>query len=325
MHRSDVFTSDPLGADGRSAVELVQKLREEFPDLLVESKPRKRGTRLTIRSRSGSRLDLDVVYPSDVDATNDAVRQMLRDDSVRDRVTDLLVTEMGGYGNLELGNAPYILRWLILSQHVLVTVGDDTSVEPVLRSLSLAVLRTARRRLKVWRDGAAVLHFVDDRGGAERALGVDLTRISLKEFQAAWFASLQSSAPESERLRETSFAATDSEAAAIDLLLTYADGAWLRHRRFAADALTHVGGVAIDWHAANRLTTVDTEATVQDRAVLAVACHLSGHVDPDVSLADALHFVGDARELVLESMGRVAGTHPDPGGTWPTNCSPSCP
>src|SRR5689334_4383472 len=61
--RSEVFTSDPLGIDGRTAVELAQELREEFPDLLVESKPRERGTRLTIRSHSGSRLDVDVVYP----------------------------------------------------------------------------------------------------------------------------------------------------------------------------------------------------------------------------------------------------------------------
>src|SRR6478672_11492534 len=71
--RSEVFTSDPLGIDGRSAVELVQ---------------------------------------------------MLRDDVLRDRVTDVLVAEMGGYADADLGNAPYILRWLILSQHVLVTVGD---------------------------------------------------------------------------------------------------------------------------------------------------------------------------------------------------------
>ena len=89
--------------------------------------------------------------------------------------------------------------------------------------------------------------------------------------------------------------------------------------------LGHHDGLIIDWHAANHLSTVDTEATVQDRAVLAVACHLSGQVDPDVTLPDALHFVGDAKQLVLEAIATVAGTHPDPDGSWPTDCSSSCP
>jgi len=58
---------------------------------------------------------------------------------------------------------------------------------------------------------------------------------------------------------------------------------------------------------------------VQDRAVLAVACHLSDHVTPLVSLADALHHVGAARFMVLQAIDGLTGGHPDPHTRWPTD------
>lgn len=316
---------DPLGLDPRRPDELVSELRVAFPEVHVEGESRERGTRLAVRSRFGSRLDLDVTYPTDIDTAFDAVRQMLRDEALRDRVADLLVAEMGGYADVDLGNAPYILRWLVLAEHVLVTIGDDTAVEPVLKSLSFAVLRSPSRRLKIWRDGAAVLHYDDANEHRGDSTGLDLTRTSLVDFQALWLSPHAPVASIYDPSQPSSSARSPSVAAAIELMVAYAGGAWLRHPRFAAEVLLTSGGVMIDWPAANHLSTIDTEATVQDRAVLAIACHLSGEVEPDVSLADALHFVGDARQLVLESMERVAGAHPDPGGSWPTDCSPSCP
>jgi hypothetical protein len=317
---------DPLGLNPHSPDELADALRNEFPGVHVDWKHRERGTRLSISSRSGSCLNSDVVYPADVDAARSAIRQMLRDDSLHDLVADVLVNEMGGYAKADLGNAPYILRWLVLAQHVLVTIGDDAEVGPVFRSTSLAVLRSLSRRLKLWRDGAAVLHFED--AGSSRtsqSQGLDLTRISLKDFQTLWLSPPEGASPGDDADEVSPSGASAAEAAALELLVAYDDGAWLRHPRFVSDVLRGGRAGSINWHAANHLSTVDTEATVQDRAILAVACHLSGEVDPDVPLADALHFVGDAALLVLESMRRVAGAHPEPGRSWPTDCSPSCP
>lgn len=296
-----------------------------FPGVLVEAAAQDRGTHLTIRSRVGTRLERNVTYPSDIDAAAHAVRQMLSDEALRDRVADLLVSELGGYADTGLGNAPYILRWLVLAERVLVSIGDDPSVEPVFKSLSLAVLRSPSRRLKIWRDGAAVLHYDDANEHRGDSTGLDLTRTSLVDFQALWLSSHAPGTSIDDPSQLPSSARSPSETAAIELMVEYAGGALLRHPRFAADVLSSGGGITVDWPAANHLSTVDTDATVQDRAVLAIACHLSGEVEPDVSLADALHFVGDARQLVLESMARVAGAHPDPGGSWPTDCSPSCP
>lgn len=315
---------DPLGLDPRSPDELAEALRNEFPGVHVDWEPRERDTRLSISSRSGSCLYQDVVYPIDVDAARSAVRQMLRDDNLRDRVADVLVNEMGGYSNPVLGNAPYILRWLVLAQHVLVTIGDDAEVGPVFRSTSLALLHSPSRRLKVWRDGAAVLHF-EDAGSTRRSQGLDITHISLKDFQTLWLSPPEGASPADDVNEVSLTCACASEAAALGLLVAYDDGAWLRHPRFVSDVLHGGRAPSIDWHAANHLSTVDTEATVQDRAILAVACHLSGEVDPDLPLADALHFVGDAARSVLESMRRVTGAHPEPGRSWPTDCSPSCP
>ena len=316
---------DPLGRDPRRPDELCQELRARFPDVHVEAAARPRGTHLTIRSCLGTRLERDVIYPSDLDTAADAVGQMLSDDALRERLVDLLVSEMGGYADPGLGHAPYIIRWIVLAEHVVVSVGDDPSVEPVFKSLSLAVLHSASRRLKIWRDGAAILHY--DAANERRcdSAGLDLTRTSLADFQALWLSPREPGPSIDDPSLVSSSTRSPSEAAAIDLLVAYAGGAWLRHPRFAADVLSPAGGVTIDWPAANHLSTVDTEATVQDRAVLAIACHLSGEVEPDVSLAEALHFVGDAHRLVLDSMERIAGAHPDPGGSWPTDCSPSCP
>lgn len=315
---------DPLGLHPHSPDELAEAVRNEFPGVHVDWEPRERGTRLSISSRSGSCLYSDVVYPTDVDATHSAIRQMLRDDRLHDRVADLLVNEMGGYAKADLGNAPYILRWLVLAQQALVTVGDDAEVGPVFRSTSLAVLRSPSRRLKLWHDGAAVLHF-KDAGSPRTSQGLDLTRISLKDFQTLWLSLPEGASPADDVNEVSSPSTSASEAAARELLIAYDDGAWLRHPRFVSDVLRGGRARSINWHAANHLSTVDTEATVQDRAILAVACHLSGEVDPDVPLADALHFVGDAALLVLESMRRVAGAHPKPDRSWPTDCSPSCP
>lgn len=296
-----------------------------FPGVHVEAAAQGRGTHLTIRSRAGTRLERNVTYPSDIDAAAHAVRQMLSDEALRERLVDLLVSEMGGYADPGLGHAPYIIRWIVLGEHAVVSVGDDPSVEPVFKSLSLAVLHSASRRLKIWRDGAAVLHY--DAASEQRcdSAGLDLTRTSLADFQALWLSPLAPGPSIDDPTQLSSSTRSPSEAAAIELLVAYAGGAWLRHPRFAADVLSPGRGITVNWPAANHLSTVDTEATVQDRAVLAIACHLSGEVEPDVSLADALHFVGDAHRLVLESMERVAGAHPDPGGSWPTDCSPSCP
>ena len=315
---------DPLGLDPRSPDELAEALRNEFPGVHVDWELRERGTRLAISSQSGSCLYSDVVYPTDVDAARSAIRQMLRDDSLHDRVADVLVNEMGGYANKDLGNAPYILRWLVLAQHVLVTIGDDAEVGPVFRSTSLAVLRSPSRQLKLWRDGAAVLH-LNDADSPRASQGMDLTRISLKDFQTLWLSPPEGASPADDGDVVSATSTSASEAAALELLVAYDDGAWLRRPRFVSDVLRGGRARSINWHAANHLSTVDTEATVQDRAILAVACHLSGEVDPDVPLADALHFVGDAALLVLESMRRVAGAHPEPGRSWPTDCSPSCP
>ena len=314
---------DPLGLNPHSPDELAESLRNEFPGVHVDWEPLERGTRLSISSRSGSCLCSDVVYPTDLDAARSAIRQMLRDDSLHDCVADVLVNEMGGYANADLGNAPYILRWLVLAQHVLVTIGDDAGVGPVFRSTSLAVLRSPSRRLKVWRDGAAVLHF-EDAGSSMKSQSLDLTRISLKDFQTLWLSPPEGASPADVDDVSPS-GASAAEAAALELLVAYDDGAWLRHLRFVSGVLRGGQARSIDWQAANHLSTVDTEATVQDRAIRAVACHMSGEVDPDVPLADALHFVGDAALLVLESMRRVAGAHPEPGRSWPTDCSPSCP
>ena len=313
------------GREPRAPDELAEVLRAEFPNLHVDWSRGKGGACFVISSRVGSHLHLEIVYPVDVECARDAIRNMLRDDALRDRVTDVLVSEMGGYEDLSLGNAPYVLRWLVLAQHALVTFGDDATVEPVLRSSSVAVISAPARQLKVWRDGAAVLHVDDASIGREESRGLDLTRISLKDFQALWLRPLEDSSSATDPQQLLSFTQSPSEASAVELLIAYADAAWLRHPAFAGAVLRHRDGVSIDWHAANRLSTVDTEATVQDRAVLAVACHLSGQVDPDVTLADALHFVGDAKQLVLEAIATITGTHPDPDGSWPTDCSPTCP
>lgn len=321
-------TARPLGFSIDSADELLAGLHAEFPSLHFACHSGERGHRLVMESEHGARVDVDVAYPTDVDAAYDTARDLLRDHAVRDQVADLLIGAMGGYRAPDGGHAAYIVRWLVLSQRVMVTLGDDPSIEPVLRSPSLAVLHAPSRRLKLWADGAAVLHFDEPTQGdvdPQESRGLDLSGISLREFQDSWV-----STPTAERSADcpappVASPSSAAEAAAIRLLVDYDDGAWLRHHRFAVDVRAQAGADGIDWAAASHLSTISTEATLQDRAVLTVACHLSGHVNPDATFADGLHFVGSARDLVLRVIEELAGAHPDPDRGWPSDCSPACP
>jgi hypothetical protein len=107
---------------------------------------------------------------------------------------------------------------------------------------------------------------------------------------------------------------------ALDLLRRYDDGALLRHHLLAS---AHAASaVALDWRVANRLSVTHTEATAQDRAVLAIACHVSGRVDPLVPLPDALHDVGIARWDVMRALDSLAGR---PTGSAPPELPDSRP
>ncbi len=302
-------------------------LQRSFPDLFFDWYPKPDELVVEVTSRYGTCSRLVVSYPLDVQAVCDGARRHVERDGVRELLAERLEAVAGvSDEDVPAGHRPYVFRWLVHPQGAGVELGDHAGVEPVLRSPSVALVRSSSRVLKVWADGTAVMH--DARpdlpvGDRVESRGMDLAQTTLREFQHLWLTGetdLESTTPPSVLVDS---ARSASEQAAIALLRGYDDGVWLRQ----LSSLRGSGAVdrgSIDWTAANRLSVTHTKATLQDRAVLAIACHLSDCVEPLVSLPDALHYVGSGRAEVMKALIGLAGLHPDPQGTWPTDC-PSCP
>lgn len=302
-------------------------LQHSFPDLFFDWYPKPDELVVEVTSRYGTHSWLVVGYPLDVQAVYDGARRHVERDAERELLAERLVAVAGvGDGDVPAGHRPYIFRWLVHPQEVEVEFGDHAAVEPVFRSPSAALIRTPTRILRVWRDGTAVMH--DARSGPSagdyvESRGMDLAQMTLREFQHLWLTGetdldLTTLPPV---LVDSTRSA--SERAAITLLRGYDDGVWLPCL-LSLRGSGAVDGGSINWTTANRLSVTHTEATLQDRAVLAIACHLSDCVEPLVSLPDALHYVGSGRAEVMKALIGLAGLHPDPHGTWPTDC-PSCP
>lgn len=317
---------DPPQRASTCAAELADQVEQEFPGLFFDWTMRGDALYVETLSRNGTRLRARIGRPTTGDRIRAAAQRHIDDDTARDAVADRLVSAVGGYSSSR-GHLPYVLRWLILPQRAVVELGDHPDVSPVVASPCIALVRTSGARLKLWADGTAVMHhnnFSPDRSTWREPQGMDLTRVNLGEFQAMWLPPSIPTAHATVEAALTNLHPDSAEAAALGLLRAYDDGAWLHHHRFIDDVADHTAPHTINWAVANRLSTIDTEATVQDRAILAVACHLSGDVDPLVSLPDALHHIGTGRQPVLEVIAHVAGSHPNPDAGWPVDC-PACP
>lgn len=300
------------------------RLERAFPALHFDWHPAADVLTVEILSHAGTKSRVMAGYPLNLDLVYEGARRHLDEDARRDRLADRLVAAAwGDQIQRPAGHHPLILRWLVQTRCAEVIFGDQPEVQPVVGKPSVALVHSSTRKLKVWADGAAVLHYDESlSAGAEllESRGLDLPRLSLRDFQALWLATEPSSPPGDVPAAPSGSEITSSEAAALSLLRDYDAGAWLQHHRFADECLQS-DGTRIDWVAANRLSTLYTEATVQDRAVLAVACHLSDIVTPHVSMLDALHCVGAARWDVLKALDSVTGRHPDPHAGWPVDCS----
>ncbi|RYC10548.1 hypothetical protein [Nocardioides zhouii] len=303
-------------------------LERAFPELFFDWFLEGDALYIGIQSWCGTSSRLRVGLPLDLGRVYDAARQHIEEDAARELVADrLVVAVVGGYDRPDAAHIPYILRWLAVAQQADVSFGDHPDVSPVLRSPSVALVHTPSQRLKVWADGTGVLHYDDPLSPTEsprESTGLDLSRLMLRDFQTTWLPVDRRSVEAEVATALKDLAASSPEVAALRLLGAHDGGMWLQHHRFVDAVLPPKGASRMDWTWANRLSTMDTEATVQDRAVLAVACHLSGHVTPLIPVAEALHNVGAARSIVLHAIDGLTGGHPDPHTSWAPSC-PSCP
>ena len=314
------------GAVGELVATCGDGLERSFPDLFFDWYPKPDELVVEVTSRYGTVSRLVVGYPLDVHAVYDGARRHVERDAERELLAERLVAVAGvSDRDVPAGHRPYVFRWLVHPQGAGVELGDHAGVEPVLRSPSVALVRRPTRILKVWADGTAVMHDArsdPSAGDYVESRGMDLAQMTLCEFQHLWLTGetdLDLTTPPPVLV---DFTRSASERAAVTLLRGYDDGVWLRRLRSLRGS-GPVDGGSINWTTANRLSVTHTEATLQDRAVLAIACHLSDCVEPLVSLPDALHYVGSGRAEVMKALIGLAGLHPDPQGTWPTDC-PSC-
>lgn len=300
------------------------ELKRAFPDMFFDWHPQPDVLFVDISSHHGTTSRVRAGYPFNLDEVYDGAHRHVDDDTHRSCIGDRLIHATDTGYDHSAGHAPYILNWLVLPQRARVAFGDHPDVEPHVSSPSIALIHTTSRRLKVWADGGAVLHYDEPSasasasGGVRSPSSIDLTTVTLRAFQAMCLPPVDASDTVDATSAFGGIASTSAEAVALQLLRVYDGGAWFGHHRFAEVVARADEGASIDWAQADRLSTIYTEATVQDRAVLAVACHLSDEVTPSVSLSDALHLVGAARPVVLRALDALTGKHPDTDAGWPT-------
>lgn len=303
-----------------------EELVRGFPEVFVSLSAAHRSLIVTAHSHEGSLSTRRVPYPADLDRLYDVVAEHVELDAARSRLAGQL-TEWAGftYPYPLSAAAGLIIRWLVFSQgldprdgELMMRDNDDVSVPwPTWMSLDLDALHRATRRavslssVAVSPDGRmrVTRERNDGAGHVDDSFEVDLHDISLREFQTAWWAEdADGCAARAQEVLDARAELTAHERVAVGLLEQYDGGAWLLDHHFQRDVVRRVRGqrLRLDWCAASRRTLLRSDATAQDRAVLAVACHLSDAVVPPVTLAAAMQHVGSARDAVLAAVAAVA-------------------
>lgn len=297
-------------------------LEREFPEVFVSLSATHRSLIVRVHSYDGSVSTRRVPYPADLDRLYDVVEEHVELDAVRSRLAGQL-TEWAGftYPYPLCSAAGLIIRWLVFSQgldprdgELMLRDNDDVPVPwPMWMSPDLDLLHLATRRavslpsVAVAPDGRlrVARERNDGAGHVDDSFEVDLGGISLREFQAAWWAgSAVSLAARAHEVLDARAELSAHERVAVGLLEQYDGGTWLLDHDFQRDVVRPVRGqrLRLDWRAASRRTLLRSDATEQDRAVLAIACHLSDAVVPPVTMAVALQRVGTARGIVLAAV-----------------------